>query len=236
MAIVRTNGPNGISGTTTPLTLNLPWTPTAGRVIVAVVLTGSFTAARSVTSIVQTNVTWTFQTGRTQSSPPAVAHLRVEIWYGVVGAAAGTTITTNLSGNPDVGGGIWVMEYSGLLPVGFLDQVAGNSGYSSNPDSGTTAVTSQPLELWVAVLVHLYVTGTLPTNGFTIQAQGTSGNFRGDFLDKIVSAVGAANTSVTVAGDTWWAGAIATFRGVPGGGGGAIGAGVQGLMLKLMSG
>jgi hypothetical protein len=110
---------------------------------------------------------------------------------------------------------IELAEYLGIASSGSLDQHANNNGNSSNPDSGSTPSTTQPSELWVAVLANGNTNNTFssPTNGFTIEdtANSVSSGTSQAFLDKIVSGTGSADTSATSSGTGAWAGAIGTF-------------------------
>jgi hypothetical protein len=87
-------------------------TPTDGNVIIAVVASEGATNA---TSIVQTNVTWTKIAESTASTSP-----HVEIWKGVVAAAAGTGVTVTWSGSAFCS--FYLMEWASL--AGTLDQSA----------------------------------------------------------------------------------------------------------------
>lgn len=221
MVIARVQGNfKGSVEDSTPIIITLGSTPINGNVIVAVISTveASFRGDYvTVVSITQTNVTWTYQVS-CEYQPNS--YYNTEIWYGVVGATAGTAININLSGNPWYGAVADACEYSGLLTADFLDKTATNSGLSADAfDTGTTAVTSQDNELWVGA------TGgwgcdqddDVPTNAFT-QLDGVRENVEGNyqncisFLEKIVAATDTANTATDPTANSYWAGAIATFK------------------------
>jgi len=104
---------NNGSGGTRVITLGA--TPTNGNLLL---LISGVEDNGSITSITQTNVTWTKFAGTTIGSAPVV-----EIWKGVVGASAGTGLTVAYSSSAY--GSCAVIEMSGL--TGTLDQSATRS-------------------------------------------------------------------------------------------------------------
>src|SRR5208283_2805742 len=74
-------------------TVTLSTAPTSGDVLILVFTGTGGTADPSVSSISQTGVTWSKAIAEDNS-----ATLDTEIWYGIVGASAGTTITVTVSG------------------------------------------------------------------------------------------------------------------------------------------
>jgi len=93
--------------------------PTDGNIIIMTIESEGTT---NVTSIVQTNVTWTKLAESTASTAP-----HSEIWKGVVAAGAGTLCTVNWSGTAQCG---WfASEWSGL--AGTLDQSASVTNVAS---------------------------------------------------------------------------------------------------------
>ncbi|MGD0175795.1 MAG: carboxypeptidase-like regulatory domain-containing protein [Candidatus Bathyarchaeia archaeon] len=194
------------SGTTIAVTIG--WTPLAGNVLIAVVGTNVYT----VTSITQTNVTWTFQKSSTYSN----AH--VEIWYGVIGASPDTSVTVNLSGT--VNGGIAnICEFSGMLTSGFLDKTASDAWPTALPiKTGTTATTTQAVELLIGgtQLAATSIGHSGPANGFTMfDGAYINTYYSSGFLYKIVAATGtySSGCSSPASGSYGWAGCIATFKG-----------------------
>ena len=211
MAIVKIQGNARGTGTTTPISVTMGVAPTSGNILVAVIGNKNTLASRTVSSITQTNVTWTQQVTKGYSVN------RVDIWYGVVSGVGGTAISVALSGNPSSGCVVDICEYSGLLTSTFLDKTASSSGSSATPVTGTTVETTQGDELWIGgtLLGANYGCGT-PINGFTLlDASPYNGAICLSFLEKIVSATGTANSGVTVV-EGWgaWVGCIATFKGV----------------------
>jgi hypothetical protein len=188
-------------GTTTgnTITVTLGSTPISGNVLVAAISTCTSSPSVTVSSIIQTNVNWTMLVSKYSGT----GEVAVRIFFGKVGANAGTTITITLSGNANRGGVADVCEYSGIASVNYLDQTATAYGVSTTPSTGTTATTSQPNELWVgATAVNGYDFQSSPTNGFTL-LDGAGYSYTSlAYLEKIVSATGQAGSSTTISSST----------------------------------
>ena len=210
MAIVRVQGNARGTSTTDTITVVQASAPTNGNVNVATIgCADSGAATKVVSSISQTNVVWTSQITKTG----AFGQIGSEIWFGVVGAGASDTITVNLSGDSDLGATADVCEYSGILTAGFLDKTASSSGGAGTvTNTGTTAATTQADELWVGVVNARYESQSTPTNGFTLMDGTETNNLSIVFLEKIVSAIGAANSGTTASANCYWCGCIATFK------------------------
>ena len=171
-------------------------------------------------TVTQTGVTWFADV----SLDTASAHPRsCEIWHGVVGAGASTTISVTGGGtNPQVIAD--VAEFSGLTGSP-LDQVASSLSTSTTmTDTGTTPVTAQGKELWVGGIMTgsppgMGPTQTNPTNNFTgfggTYPNGWGGGGSLEYLYEIVGATGAANSGTTLSAATQYAGVIATYEGMP---------------------
>jgi hypothetical protein len=201
----------GTSATAT-LTVNLQQAPVSGNLLVACIAmcSGSNIA---VSSISQTNVTWTEQ------KKVYTAYAETLIWAGVVSASAGTAITVNLASAPSYGSIADVCEYSGLLTTGFLDKTASWTGVSPNALTGTTATTTQATELWIGATV---IAGAdcpqqaTPLNSFTLLDGTRYGSYLTiSYLEYIASATGTANSGASGGGVGTDAasGCIATFKG-----------------------
>lgn len=92
--------------------------PTNGNVVLAMFILES---TQRVSSITQTNVTWTRLAETTVGTAP-----RCEVWAGVAAASAGTGITVAYS---DAGNGGWMIaEFNGL--AGTLDQSASQVNFT----------------------------------------------------------------------------------------------------------
>jgi len=158
--------------------------------------------------------------GSTTVTPPAGWALAVvaggtAIYYRQNAPSVSGATTFSLSSNVN-----WVLsvsEWSGMAVSGAFDKKAhaASSTIGSSASSGTTAVTSQPVELAVAGLRALAnVTESGPTNGFTQLDQRAAG--AKDTLgvyDLVTAAAAARSTSVTLSVAANWRGVIATFRG-----------------------
>lgn len=213
MAILRVQGPASGTTTSNSISVTLGSTPINGNVLVAVIGTRVSSGFADVSSISQSGVTWTRQIQKHRTTS---AYLDEEIWYGVVGASASASLTVNLSQNADYGGICIVCEYSGLLTSGFLDKTATNEGASATGDTGSTTTTTQDVELWVGTVGDQNDVYSNPTNGFTLVSQVAQSATRNAYVEKIVSATGIADCSLTIANSNYWAGCIATFKGVAG--------------------
>lgn len=203
MTITRVHGADiGAWSTGTSFGITLGDTPTAGNVLFAVIGVTDYSAVVSVSSISQTNVSWSLQAQQKDS------YRAVEIWLGVVSASPGTAITVNLDGTPNNARGA-VCEYSGIAATP-LDKVsAGDDGYSTTGDTAATATTTQDDELWLGGIKARYVTSdhSNPTNSFTLlDGAGLA------YLEKIVSATGSADCETTIDATDYWVGIMATFK------------------------
>jgi hypothetical protein len=105
------------SGNSAALTLGT--TPTNGNLLIAMV---AIEGSTNVSSITQTNVTWTRVEQSTASTSP-----HCEIWKGVVAASAGTGVTVAFSGSTYCG--FHCSEWSGV--TGTLDQSAVSTNVSN---------------------------------------------------------------------------------------------------------
>jgi hypothetical protein len=150
----------------------------------------------------------------------------VEVWLGVVVSQASPSLTVNLDSlsNTIVALNIDICEYTGIAANSSLDKTATNTGFGSTGDTGLSAPTTQPNELWIgAILFQSSVQQTSPTNGFLLldgQPNATGGRQSTAFLEKIVNGTGTANTRTTVeyGGEPVfcaWVGCIATFSSTP---------------------
>lgn len=218
MTITRVQGnARGTYSSGTSIAVNMAANPTSGNILVLNI--GTYHSGyATISSITQTGVTWSGGGLGQQIIKQAYSAITTEIWVGLVGAGANAAITVNLSATPGGGGIVDVCEYSGLLTSGFLDKTASASGRSTTPVTGTTAATTHTDELWVgAVLCNAGGAQSTPQNDFTL-LDGASYTkvvvTSLAYLEKIVSATGAASSGTTPASGTpYWVGAIATFKG-----------------------
>ena len=215
MAIARVQGnARGVTPTAT-LVVTMDSTPTSGNLLIACIGTDEgLTPYVTVSSITQTGVNWaTGGAGKQVQSQNINSYLNSEIWVGIVGAGASTTITIALSDPPNNGAVADVCEYSGLVTSAFLDKTATATGTSTATSTGTTATTTQNDELWIGSIAVYFWAQSTPTNGFTLfdGAKYSQGNGMSEaYLEKIVSATGTANSGTTCS-NAYYAGCIATF-------------------------
>jgi hypothetical protein len=172
----------------------------------------------SISSISQTGVTWS--KAAAENNP---ATMDTEIWYGVVGSGAGTSITVTVASGS---GGLYseiadVCEWAGLATSSPVDKTATNAGtQSTSGNSGTTATTTQASELWIGAIgagavATGHVAQSSPTNSFTLLdgAQETFTNIWSSmgYSYKIASATGTSSVGTSFAAAAFWSGCIATF-------------------------
>lgn len=185
--------------------------PTNGNTLVAVIGTRGAATGR-VTSITETGVTWVraVQTANTNG-------VTSEIWYALNISGAGATVTVNLIAS--LKASAIIAEYSNVTSISALDQTALSTGNNANPGTGTTPTTAQADEVWVGGLAAIGTpTWSSPINSFSIiaSAESTTGNAStrntAAYLDRVVSATGAAATAATLSTSAQWAGVIATLK------------------------
>lgn len=220
-SISRVQGNARNTGTTTTLLINQVSVPTSGNLNVLTFTSKTLDSEgdvyRTITSITQTNVVWAKNASKTNTYVSGgFVGLNAEIWVGVVSASASANISISLTGtgdtsNYEVGN---VCEYSGLAATGFFDQSQTSSGTSAAPATGTTATTTQASELWIGVTLSV-LNQTTPTYGFTLLDGVVYVGVSNAYLENIVSATGAANSSTTIASSQRWAGCIVTLKAVP---------------------
>ena len=200
------------------LIVTLANTPLKGNLLIAAIGNANVPGPPFIVSnIVQTGVTWTFLTQQTDF----LNFIDVEIWAGVVNQnGASVTVTINLSGSPNELCISDICEYSGQA-VNFLDQVAGNGndGGTTQTDTGTTSPTTNSNELLVgAIFASNYQDAAQinPTNGFTLLDGIVESSLNSlAYLEKIVTAIGSANTGTTIGATNPWAGCIVTIIAAP---------------------
>ena len=216
------------SGTT--ISVALLTAPTNGNVVILTAALRSGSSGQSViSSIAETGVNWSSggagkQVGLLANFASGSHYEDGEIWLGLVGSGASTSITVTLSAVPNAGGYSFpggvvdVCEYSGIATTSFLDKTATSSNAGSTttaPSStGTTATTSQANELLIGESAVMSYSQSSPTNGFALldgaipyQGTGTSNAY----LEKIVSSTGAYGSGATFT-SSFWVGCIATFE------------------------
>lgn len=188
--------------------VTLAGTPANGNTLVAVIATRG-SVSNIVSGITQAGAVWIRAAQAVRSS------ITTEIWYASGVANAGTSITVSQSA---VKSAAVVIEYSGLLVPNPLDQTGAATGTGSSLSTGTTAVTSQPNQLWLGGVGITSASTTVGSiqNGFTSVANAAtngSNNAKAYALERIVSAAGPAATGGTASSSSIsWAGVITTFQ------------------------
>ena len=219
-SIARVQGPYRGVSTSSSLSVSLTSAPTSGNSLIAVIGTydNSASSAITVSSITQTGVTWSRQTSEVYGSGIFSPYYNVEIWLGVVGSGAVTSVSISLSGSSrEV---VDICEYSGIA-ASPIDKTAVSTGSSISGSTGTTTTTAQAQELWIGGIAvggstSSGVSQSYATSGFTLldgASYGSSSPYTSTaFLEKIVSITGTANSGTTIGSSNRWVGCIATFK------------------------
>jgi hypothetical protein len=150
------------------------------------------------------------------NQPASPASVQTSIWYAIAGTPGSNTWT--FSSSLSVPMAVTVAEFtssSGWQPV-LLDKTAqGNvkavPSTSSTVDSGTTPLTAQVSELWVASLAWA---GVLSFTGTTWRAAATSYGSSvsmSELYQAVPQPVGSADCAVQLPVPVSWAGCAATF-------------------------
>jgi len=195
-------------------------TPVYGDLLIATVGTSTVSTdpAANVASITETGVTWTYQVGQ-QVTLSGEVLLDVEIWAGVVGGGASTSVTVNLANTAVLGAVVDISEYQGLTTSGFLEASSSDSSQQGlNPSTGAIS-TSQSNSLIIGATVTGGYSQTNPTNSFTLSdgaAQTTGATFVSlSYLELDNANVGIQSSGTTINSNYPWAGVIASFVRVP---------------------
>lgn len=214
------NTSTGTSAATTSLAITIS-APTNGNALILHCGIPSSTNNR-ITSVAETGSTWTIVAATSDIQFTGLAE--DEIWYAPNVQSAGTTVTVNLAASLAVACNVF--EYSGIKLSSAVDVTASAHGGDANvqdgsqPQTGTTATTSQPIELWFGGVMNSGKAtgggGTNPTNGFTYIAQNSIG--AATFVDSVhksTTTTGTAGSVLAYGGSipiTYsYAGNVATF-------------------------
>lgn len=172
-AALRGQGARGVYVSGSSFTAVFGATPTAGDYIFLAIGVWGFTAGYT-TAVSQTGVTWTAIKRVNYGSNNS------EVWEGVVGSGAGTTITITFNTNPSFAI-CDAYEYSAITD-GSTDKTAQNWNTSGNTttDSGTTATTTEGSEIWIASIAAVTTSvnsaaQSNPTNSFAHTGRGRYG-------------------------------------------------------------
>ncbi|MCW4000040.1 MAG: hypothetical protein NWE93_07360 [Candidatus Bathyarchaeota archaeon] len=216
---------NMLDPASTQISATLTKQPTEGNVLIATVglqtlLTNSPFYSINVSSITQDGVTWTRQAGNSYRGWSS----GVEIWLGIVGANAASTLTFNVAVDPAipdfVAAAYAVCEYSGVATAAPLDQTAVSHSTDAKTNTGKTAPTTAPNELWIgAVYVESSVNQISGLNGFSLvggTTRGTEGRITTALLERVATEKAEAWSGSEISGQNMmvgYIGCIATFYG-----------------------
>lgn len=187
----------GQQGSQTTTTITLTSTPTQGNTIILVV---SGANNNTVSAVSQTNVTWTKANSLNASG-------NSEIWYGTVGASAGTVIsltnaplTANLRLN--------ATEWSGIATVSPLLTSGTNNGNSTAPVTASITPTANKNVLIISTMRLPSATTAGPTAGFTALSSGTTAHVSA--YNYATTTSGSYSNAYTITSGVWIA-TIAAF-------------------------
>ncbi len=193
-AFVRDNG--AFSGTSATITA-----AASGNTLVLFFVNQRNGAARTISSISTTNVTWVKLAGLQSGT------CDVEIWYGTVaGGTSGTAVTLTMSGTGANGAGN-ILEFSGVLTSGTINDGTGvtNNNTSTSPTTGGFTA-NEGNDLLLACEGHL--NGTTPSatpggswsNG-TFANNSTTCGVRGAY--QAIGTAGSKSASWTIGNVAW---------------------------------
>lgn len=179
---------------------------TTGNLLVAEI---AFDATRTITGCTDTTNAYT------QAFHSTNGALSVDLWYfngNSTGKAAASTLTCTFSANA-AAAIVW-HEYAGSLTAAILDKTATGSGSGTSVATGTTAATTQAVELVIPVVGVLAAAPTIAsangTTQHTVKAQATSVEVNSSGY--IQQATGAQSSTFTLGTASTWAAGIATFK------------------------
>jgi hypothetical protein len=203
-AIVLVQSAQGASaGDANTISATFASQPGAGNLLVAV-------AGNLVASTPSTPAGWSVAIDEAANAPGQV------IFYRIAAAIEPTAVTVN-GYSTATRLGLHVYEYRGIAYSAPLDQTASNTGNGTALATGTTAATSQAVELVLAAFV-IDAAGSLDgwTNGFTERRDFANGGAAPQAAyagaDLVVSDVGGYSSDATAALAGSWRGQIVTFK------------------------
>lgn len=181
-------------------------TPTNGNTIILVISTADLTSP-TISSVAQTNVTWT------QALASPNTNTRAWIYYGLVAASPGTTITVTLGSNAVTNWSLSAAEWSGVATTSPLDVSNSNIGSSTNPATGTITPTASKNELIIAAGRKMGSNAGLtgPTNSFTFLSTANAASQHAYLV--VASTTGTYSTDWTYTNTGGWDVVYATFLG-----------------------
>jgi hypothetical protein len=194
-------GVNSGNLTGVPVTI----TPTAGNILIACINLQSTSTARTVSSISQTNVTWTLLKRTVNGLTDC------EVWKGVVGASPGASATVNTSGTfTDMS--VNVSQFSGV--TGTSDFTAGGTtGSSVTPSTGAyTTITANDLVI-VAVAFASNAFPSAHPAGFTALTRENISTCTLEASYQLTQAAGLKAAATWTITSSIWATAVIGLQG-----------------------
>lgn len=197
------------------LTVTLNQTPVSGNVLIAVISNyGAGDNFRDVSSISETGVSWN-STPQIKLQFVVNEYGTIEVWFGVVGTGASTTVSITISSSSNYGFIANILEFSGVVTTSYLDKTTTHHASGTSATTGTTATTDTATELFIGGIAswNLY-THSSPLNGFILlDGQTWTGGYTTEsFLFKFVSSTGTASSGVTISTTQEYVGVMTTFR------------------------
>jgi hypothetical protein len=199
--------------------------PQQGDVLIAAVGAGCNGSIIGVNKITEGGVSWSpIYVWDIPSSQVVRPHypfesFTCEIWIGIVGSEANSSLTIELTNNATYGATCDVCEYSNINTSAPLDQIGGGAleCYGKTLPSGYTPPTNQSNELWIGAIWT--DAGQQSTAGTGFILMDGSANIYGNslaFTEQIVNETGRATSNTTISPLSYpsnFIGIIATFRG-----------------------
>jgi hypothetical protein len=194
---------NNTAGTASPYTVA---GPASGNVVVGCFMNRSVT---TITSISQTNVTWTF-VARAQSS-----NTTSEVWWGVASGTGGTSVTITWAAGTNIAHQI--SEFSGVATSSPVDGTAAtNTNTTGTPASGNYTSSNANDLLFNCVSASTNTALGTPNNSFNLLRATTAGSGGGTRAlgdaYQIVSATNTYSTTWSSGGGNNWSSVLVGFK------------------------
>jgi hypothetical protein len=182
------------------LTVHLSAAPASGNGEVFIWQTGT---TNSITSLVQTNVTWT------KDISNSITGRFTEVWHGLVTGTSSATLTVNLSVSTAAGYGGVLFEISSLPTNGITTGVASGTGTTMSPTITPAAGAAFIVAVGRPGAAPATPNG-LPTGGFTGIAE-TTGDTRGVYAYRLVAATSGSYTPAWTVGSGTYDSVIVSY-------------------------
>jgi hypothetical protein len=207
------------------ISINLSARPQEGDVLIAAVGAGCNNSVIGVNKITESGVSWTpiyvwdVPSAQAPRSHYPFESYTCEIWIGIIGSEANSSLTVELTKNAAYGATCDVCEYSNINTTAPLDQIGGGAieCYGKTIPSGYTQPTNQSNELWIGAIWT--DAGQQSSTGTEFIVMDGSANIYGNslaFTEQIVNQTGIATSNTTTSPLSYpsnFVAIIATFRG-----------------------